>query len=492
MNILLITSDQHHFRALGKLNSHIKTPNLDRLANEGMLFERGYTVNPVCTPSRVSILTGHYPSKHGCYHVGTSLPEDYQPTISSQLANAGYYTALLGKAHFNACLDPNSFEARPNVEDLDKFRSWDGPFYGFQHAKLLIGHTSEVHASGMHYGAWLEDQGIKRSDYFGIHGYNEYGTWSLPEDKHGSRWIADETIDAINAAQEESKPFFLWSSFQDPHNPYVVPEPWASMYDPKTIPLPEDLDCSMEGKPHFYDDIYSHRPCDDPDLQNIRYDCRNANHITLEKTKELYAVYYGMISLMDHHIGRVLDVLDENGLTEKTLIVFTSDHGDYLGNHNLWGKGLLAYEDIQRVPFIVRHPQCKTPGVNSKSLQSLIDLEASFLSAAGLPQPDGSQGVDQTNSWLNVNQKVRDWVMLECTPTESNFCQHTFIENRYKLILYHDRAYGELYDLHEDPNQSQNLYDDILYRDLRNTLIKRYISAEMERKGILRKRTAGA
>lgn len=212
--------------------------------------------------------------------------------------------------------------------------------------------------------------------------------------------------------------------------------------------------------------------------------------MTPEAIRKLYAAYFGMVSLMDHHIGRILDALNERGLAENTLVVFTSDHGDYLGNHGMWGKGLPAYEDMQRVPFIVRHPQCKTAGLHSKALQSLVDMEASFLSIAGLIPRPGSQGVDQTKAWMDANQKARDWVMLEFHPAESSYCQHTFVEDRYKLVLYGNRDYGELYDLHDDPHQLHNLYNEPNYRELLDAIIKRYISAEMDRNSTLRVRTA--
>jgi len=282
MNILLVTSDQQRWDTLGYLNPAIHTPNLDRMAAEGILFERAYTVNPVCTPSRCSMLTGQYPTRHGCFHVGTSLPEDYTPTVAKQLAEAGYFTGLLGKAHFQPCLDPNSLESAPRIHDLDFFRRWSGPYYGFQHAKLVIGHTSESHGCGMHYGAWLEDQGVPLEKYFGIHKYTHFGAWSLPEEYHGSRWVADETIAAVEMAQAKSKPFFLWASFQDPHNPYITPEPWDSMYAPDDMPLPEAVTSEMDDKPPFYQSLMSGKFYgDDPDLAHKGWgDCRIQPELT--------------------------------------------------------------------------------------------------------------------------------------------------------------------------------------------------------------------
>jgi len=493
-NFILITTDQQRPDAVGYDNPAIKTPNLDLLAARGIAFRRGYTVNPVCTPSRASILTGHYPSRHGAYHVGVSLPEDY-PTLAQGIADAGYFTGLLGKAHFQACLDPESFEAAPHIFDREFFRAWSGPFYGFQHAQLVIGHTSERHAAGMHYGVWLEENGVDTSEHFGGHEYTAFGRWDLPEEYHGSKWVADRTIEALDMAGQAGKPFFLWASFQDPHNPYVVPEPWAGMYDPDSVPLYSLREGEMEDRPPFYAAVLRDgQGCgDDPDLQHRAWnDVRHRPELDERQRRELVAAYYGMLSLMDHHVGRIVKALEERGLLESTVVVFTSDHGDYLGNHGLWGKGLPAYEDAQRVPFLVYHPECRTPGARSMALQSVIDILPTFMGMAGVAVPPGIQGVDQGEAWLDAGARARDWAMVEFRPAEGPFVQVTYVEERYKLVLYHDRPYGELYDLHEDPEQYRNLWDEPDHAGVKEGLIDRFISAGMEKDGTLRPRPAPA
>ena len=475
MNVLLITSDQQRWDCLGRLNSAIKTPNLDRLADRGILFDRAYTVNPVCTPSRCSLLTGQYPSKHGCFHVGTNLPDDTGPTVAHRFSEAGYDTALLGKAHFQACKDPASPESAPHVHDLDHFDQWFGPYFGFDHAELVIGHTSEPHAAGMHYGAWLRAQGVDLPSYFDIHDYDHYGPWELPVEQHGSAWVAERTLAAIDRAAEAQKPFFHWASFQDPHNPYVVPEPWASLHDPTDVPTPAPSQ-GLSTKPDFYatlaaGDFYG----DDPELQDkVWGDAKVRPELSAEDTQKVRAVYYGMVSLMDQQIGRILDRLEADGTIDDTLIVFTSDHGDYLGDHGFWGKGLPTYEGMQRVPFIVAHPACKNRGEISYALQSLVDVPATLLTAANLPPPAGNQGLDQSAAWIDPTKKVRDHCRLEFRPAQGPFKQVTFIEDRYKLVLYDTRDYGELYDLTIDPHQARNLFNDSRHESLRETMIAKY------------------
>lgn len=475
MNVLLITSDQQRWDCIGRLNPAIKTPNLDRLSARGITFDRAYTVNPVCTPSRCTLLTGEYPSRHGCYHVGTNLPEDYPNTMATEFANAGYATGLLGKAHFQACKDPASPESAPAVHDLDHFDRWHGPYFGFEHAELVIGHTSEPHAAGMHYGAWLRRQGVDRARYFDIHDYDHFGPWDLPADQHGSTWVADRTLAAIDRAQADEKPFLIWASFQDPHNPYVTPEPWASLHDPAQMPLPAP-ETSAADKPDFYaalarGEYYGN----DPELQEKAWgDAKIRTELSDEDIARLRAVYYGMVSLMDQQIGRLLDRLEADGTIDDTLIVFTSDHGDYLGDHGLWGKGLPAYEGMQRVPFIVAHPHCTSPGEISSALQSLIDIPLTCLAAAGLTVPDSYQGTNQLTAWIDAHQTVRDHCRLEFRPADGPFKQFTWVESRYKLVTYATRDYGELYDLAHDPHQRRNLYDDPASQGIRDHLIAKY------------------
>ena len=441
------------------------------------------------------MLTGQYPSRHGCFHVGTTLPENYTPTVAREFDKAGYFTGLLGKAHFQPCyVDENSFESSPNIHRHDFFKNWNGPYYGFEYAKLLIGHTSESHACGMNYGAWLKDNGIELEKYFGIHDYQHCGAWELPEEFHGAKWTADETINAINLAKDAGKPFFLWSSFQDPHNPYICPEPWASMYDPDEITLPDIEISDMSDKPPFYKSVVEGNFYgDDPDMQNKNWgDCKTLPELSQKDIRKIYAVYYGMISLMDHHIGRIIDYLEKQNLMESTIIVFTTDHGDQLGVQGLWGKGLPAFDDVQKVPFIVCHPNCKTPGEESNSIHSHIDLVPTFLESMNLNIPEECQGLSQLQSWLDANASSREWAMLEFRPAQNKFMQRTFVNDNYKLVLYKNKDYGELYDMINDPKQRKNLFHCDEHIKLRDELISLFDFSEYEKNEIVRERTAYA
>jgi arylsulfatase A-like enzyme len=499
LNVLLITSDQQRWDTLGCINPRIRTPHLDALAARGILYDNAYTCNPVCTPARVSLLTGQYPSRHGCYTIGTALPDDY-PTIPAALRQAGYFTALCGKAHFTPCTNAPlgevpGIEAPPKSFDMEFFKNWAGPYFGFEHARLSIAHTNERNAAGMHYGLWLRRQGVDPARFFGTGKYEDFGTWDLPEELHNSRWTADETIAALDVARTRRRPFFIWSSFQDPHNPCVVPRPWDSMYRPADMPEYAYRPGEFDDKPPFYAAYHEQRPqLGDPELDTSKnwYCVRGLTRMNPRATRELCANYYGMVSLMDHHIGRVLAALEANGQVHNTVVIFTTDHGDYLGNHGLWWKGLPAYDDAQRVPFIVAHPHCTTPGARSNAIQSLVDIGPTALALAGQPRGPELQGIVQTAPWINAAFGARAEALIEYRPTESPFMQLTLVNERWKCVAYHQHPYGELYDRSNDPDQYHNLWNDPAHTAIKTELLRQMPAAQFGHQGPLRPRLAWA
>jgi uncharacterized sulfatase len=192
------------------------------------------------------------------------------------------------------------------------------------------------------------------------------------------------------------------------------------------------------------------------------------------------AIYYGMVSFMDEQIGRILSVLDERGLAENTLVVFSTDHGHFLGQHGLWYKGPFHYEDEIRVPFLARWPGHIPAGQRSRTLQSLVDLAPTFLQAAELPVPSRMQGVNQLPAWSGESA-VRAEAIVEYRHEPTTIQLRTYVDDRYKLTIYRDRDYGELFDLEADPEERRNLWNDAEYSALRGELFGKFLNAELRR-----------
>jgi len=494
-NILLITSDQQHWNTIGAFQPEISTPNLDRLVREGTTFDRAYCPNPTCTPSRASIVTGMYPSQHGAWTLGTKLLED-RHTVGEDFLAAGYRTALIGKAHFQPLKSTEAYEsveAYPLLQDLDYWRQFEGPFYGFDHVELARNHTNEAHV-GQHYALWMEEQGCENwRDYF----LPPTGTmdpaltykWPIPEKYHYNAWIAERTNSLLEEYKESDEPFFLWSSFFDPHPEYLVPEPWDTMYDPDKLTIPSLVPGEHDRNPPHFGLTQE----ENPDFSYLAetgfgihgyrshhfYEYGTKFRLTEDDRKKLVAVYYGMISMMDKYIGKILDKLDALGLAENTLVVFTTDHGHFFGQHGLQAKGGFHYEDLIKLPFIVRYPGKVPAGRRSSAIQSLVDLAPTFLSFSGIPIPSAMTGVDQREVWLGEKTQARQHAICEFRHEPTTIHQKTYVDERYKITVYYNQTYGELFDLEADPGELRNLWDDPAHEGLKTELLLKYIWAEL-------------
>lgn len=504
-NILFITSDQQHWNTLGKNFPEIKTPNLDRLANEGMLFTRAYCPNPTCTPTRASLITGQYPSQHGAWALGAKLPES-KTTIGKLLQDEDYDVSLIGKAHFQPLRSTEkytSIESYPLLRDLDFWRGFNGPFYGFNHVELARNHCDEAHV-GQHYALWMEENGLKdwarhfenRWEEFSFTDYQsdaQEHTWSLPEEFHYDKWITERSIVRMEKCRLESTPFFCWASYFDPHPPYLVPEPWASMYDPKEVSVPQAIPGEHDDSPPYVRETQKENP-------NFGFPpdelfANHGMHSHLQEKDSLakdIAIYYGMISMMDHYIGKLLDYLDETGQRNNTLIVFTTDHGHFYGHHGLIAKGPFHYEDEIRVPMIACWPGEIPVGVESSALQSLVDVPVTFLKAVGVDVPSEMQGVSQLDVWRGKQQSARDHCVVEFRQQPTCIHLKTYVNERYKLTVYYNQNYGELYDLENDPGEIKNLWAVPEAAGLKAELIQKLLFAEMGKEPMWMPRIAGA
>lgn len=501
INILFITSDQQHWFTLGCMNPEIKTPNLDRLVREGTNFTRAYTVNPTCTPTRASCITGTYPSQHGAYSLGTKLMEDVH-TVGQDFTSAGYRTALIGKAHFqplNSTDEYASLEASPTLQDLDFWRQFSEPFYGFEHVELARNHADSDEV-GQHYALWLEEKGcLNWRDYFeeptgkAIKG-KQMHSWALPEEYHYGTWIAERSNAMLETYARNDENFYLWASFPDPHPKYLVPKPWDTMYDPATLTVPTVKEGEHDKNPPHFQMTQTETP-DFSGFEEPDGDYCHGFHTHLHSTEEMarnIATYYGMISLMDKQIGSILDKLDELSLTDNTLVVFTTDHGHVYGHHGLASKGAFHYEDMIKIPMIARFPGKIPASKTSSSLQSIVDMAPTFLRAAGIPVPRCMTGLNMMPEWTGESGPIRDHVICENRHQPTTLHVKTFVNKRYKLTVYRGREYGELFDLETDPGEHNNLWNEPAAKDLKCKLITKLLHAEMGKEPTLMPRIACA
>lgn len=491
-NILLITSDQQRADCFGFENRHVSTPHLDRMAKEGTRFSACITPNLVCQPSRASILTGLLPLTHGVWDNGVDLdPQVGGRGFAGTLASGGYETAYFGKAHFAT---KATFQPTGTPECMRSFakfgRDWRGPYMGFRHVELIVlGHINnpmplERPPVG-HYERWLlsrDDEERMLALCTASAGPDTEGaaqTWhsALPVAWHSSSWLGDRTTDWLRT-RDRSKPFCAWISFPDPHQPFDCPAPWSRLHDPKDVPLPSTHgEDPAAVRPWWYKATLEGTPAlADPQFRALRAKVSRMPKQTDRQLAQMTANYYGMISLVDHNVGRILGALQDLGLEEDTLVVFTTDHGDMMGAHGLMEKGhLLHYEEALRVPLLIRHPG--RPAARNTNLTSVCDIARTLATLAGVPwdEPDdgrcfahavGATGAAPTREYVSAETTLADgqagghgdpfYAEHWSYPRDSLNASIRTARARY-VFRSHDE--DELFDLTTDPSEVTNLAD---------------------------------
>jgi len=475
-NIILITSDQQRADCNGFENPQIRTPHLDQLARAGTRFSACMTPNLVCQPSRASILTGMLPLTHGVWDNGVDLePRIGENGFAGTLARNGYRSAFIGKAHFatKATFAPTG-TPECNKSQAKYGPDWYGPYMGFEHVELSVfGHmhrTRPLDRPPMgHYERWFlargkDEEAVK---LWAASTRPEIGTaqtWhsALPVAWHNSSWIGDRAIDYLSH-HDQSQPLVMWVSFPDPHHPFDCPEPWSLMYDPKSLTLPKHRTPDLERRPWWHKASLESTPqLKDPEMLKFRAAGSRVPPQTDAQLADMTANYYGMISLIDHNVGRILAALDNLGLTEDTLVFYSTDHGDMLGNHGLYLKGPTPYEDLMRVTMIARGPGIAAGKVVSEPVGTL-DMAATFYDYAGIAAPQDMQS-RSLSKLLAGKSETRDAAYSEwhVHPSRCGVALQlrTVRTKTHKCTFELGSGAGELYDLHNDPGEMDNLFND--------------------------------
>ena len=496
-NFLFIITDQHRADHLGCYGNRIvNTANIDGLAKRGRRWDRFYVANPICMPNRASIMTGRMCSLHGARHNGIPLSKDHT-TFVELLKDAGYRTGLIGKSHLQSftglpasnVFEPDATKTVPSERlrdaqknnrhssdyDLEVIGQWNTPlaeridddFYGFEHVQIAAGHADQ--ASG-DYGLWARQQRHDFNDLVGpdnalrdnrIYAPQAWRT-AVPEELYSTSWIADQTQSWLAQRAAEDAPFFLQMSFPDPHHPFTPPGRYWNMYDPADIELPESFGKSTLPPVLAMQKALQERT--DP------RDNQSPFAVTADETRAIIALTYGMITMIDDAIGRVLKHLDTLGLSDNTVVIFTSDHGDYMGDHGLMLKLLLHYQGLIRVPFIIRDPAACNDGSVDSGLASSIDISATVLARAGVQSYNGIQGRDLVSTEAPQAIIVEEDSQRPMTGFNSMQRIRTLVTDRYRMSLRQNESWHELYDLHQDPHELDNLYDNSSACDIRSEL----------------------
>jgi len=490
-NFLVFVTDQQRADHLGCYgNAIVRTPHIDALAARGVVFDRFHVAAPVCMPNRAALATGRMPSVAGVRMNGIPLPLA-AVTHVDMLRDAGWHTALVGKCHLQNMTDqPPAWmaasaaampapEARRDVRagpayEQESMARWRDPahevalpYYGFEHVELCLEHGDEV---GGHYARWLAARGVDQAAVTGPEragaraGVVAPQAWrtGLRDEDYPSAFVRDRTVAWLerHAASADDAPFYLQCSFPDPHHPFTPPGRWFDAYHSADVELPASFAATDPRDNPLKTALHAEL------AQGRRNAARSSRAIavTAAEARQAIALNYGSISCIDAMVGDVMHALDRLGLGRDTVVVFMSDHGDFMGDHGLLFKGPLHFTSLIRMPFVWCDPAAR-PGRRAQ-LASAIDFAPTVLARAGVDACHGLQGMDLADAIASADTPTRDALLIEeeghrALPGLAGVPRvRTLVTQRWRLSLYAGQAWGELHDLREDPHELVNRFDD--------------------------------
>ncbi len=431
-NVILIMTDQQHYKTMGCTGEKAaRTPNLDRLAADGLVFTNHFVTNPVCSPSRASIMTGKYITQHGLWCNGVALPEAQQ-TLAQAMSEGGRQTAHFGKLH----LHPIIRRTQPH------------PPYGFQVCEVGEGDQQLIDDD---YFRWLRsehpDTFVQYLTEMFVEGHAKAYTSKLPEEMHLSTWLTRRSIDWLKHRRDPERPFFLSLGFFDPHHAFNPCEPYAGRHLDSPVSNPVFEEGAIEKKPSHYHSHYNH--------------CRK---ITRDPSR-IMPIRRSVLAMMEHIdtcVGQLLETLREEGLEGETAVVFTSDHGELAGNHGLLWKGPYLLDDLMRVPLIVNVPGRSLGGCRIQGLTSGVDLMQTLCRMVDVQNDNTQSGRAFLDHDLNLfPEGERDCVLAEWESAGNSATASLRMvrTKESKMVYYNNSEEGELYDLIADPLEMNNLYN---------------------------------
>jgi len=412
--IILIMTDTQRWDMLGcYAQTGLQTPNLDRLASEGMRFERAYNCQPVCGPARSAMFTGLFPHSNGSWANSIALSSNVK-TIGQRMLEAGFTTCFIGKWH----LDGSDYFGLGRAPD-----GWDAAYW-----YDMRNYLEELNETDRRKSRRVETMNLG----------------SLSADFTFGHRCSNRAIDFLT--EHASEDFFLVLSCDEPHHPYLCPEPFSKMYRDFRFPKSRNVWDRLESKPDHQKVWAGTRLTEDKDRLEINM-----------------PFYFGCNSFIDSEIGRVLEAIDR--LTPECMVIYTSDHGDMLESHSLTNKGPFMYDEVTRIPFIIRWPGKVSHGITNSHLVSHIDIVPTILDAAGLPQPNWLEGISLLPTLEDPSKCIHDVVFMEFGRYEIDHDPfagfqpiRSIFDGRWKLVI-NLLTSDELYDLENDPEEMINLIE---------------------------------
>jgi len=512
-NFLFITTDQQRADHLGCYgNAQIRTPHIDALAQRGRRFDRFYVATGVCMANRASLMTGRMPSVHGTRCNGIPLARN-ATTFVDLLRDDGYFTGLVGKCHLQNMTDLPPEAPREAVRpgmtppqahhadavkdrwseggyDMELVKSWrdnpshqvQTPYYGFDTVRLCTHHGDMVNGE---YARWVQEIAGDIEQLRGPHNAIPDARYTapqayrtrVPEHLYPSAWVGDRTEEFLDAAAHSGQPFFLHCSFADPHHPFTPPGKYWDMYNPDDMVLPRSFYQVADASFAPVNALHRERA-----QGRGRITSTVGFAATEREAKEALALTYGMISMIDDVVGRIVAKLASLGLDQNTIVVFTSDHGDFMGDHGLLLKSALHYQSLIRVPFIWADPMCKGDAASATTTSALagtVDIPASILARAQLAPYHGMQGRSLLPVLAGHEAAVRDVVLIEEDGHAPTFGLtvpvrvRTVVTATHRLTIYDQPGWAEMYDLQNDPDELHNLIDDPRHAGVRASMFER-------------------
>lgn len=443
-NILIFMCDQFQGRVLTQ-NKQVITPTLDKIMQEGVIFNNAYTPNPVCSPARASLMTGLLPHNHGVIYVNHCVDKDQSnlrtehPHFAQKLSDGGYYTGYVGRWHVDRTHCPKDFGWSVDF-------SIEGGLFE-EKAKELI---------GIDYP--LEEKFISNRKVQKPFGYSQNVLYGVVEEDMGTRCCGVSTtiaLDFLKSAKEKEQPWCCYVGFNEPHDPYICSKQAYEMYDVDKIELPKSNLDTMMDKPGLYRKV-----------------AKAFDDLTERERKEAMACYFGSVTEIDTQLCRIVDFLKETEQYDDTIIIFTSDHGDFLGAHGLYCKNVSAFEEAYNIPLIMCGPSIPK-GAKYYARVGLQDLCPTLLDLASC------EVIQNTDSCsfkpiFDDSEKQQDYMegYAEYHGTRIMLTQRVLWDRNIKYVL-NGFDEDELYDLEKDPYELYNLINNPIYKEILRKMCKK-------------------